>query len=236
MPRRAQKGEKLEISFAQKNKWSKDWMQYWFYVRTGGMSSTGSDGKKNTRYPLASVMTPMRPLTQGTPDLGTDKGHEACNRALALACRYSGGPDLVEEMVVANCWPLDRNRPTMTIEMVSLPMFGEGVRVPFPHFGFEKEGQATKKLVKSAEVGAREILGEMSDREYLAHRAIAGMMPWLNRVFEEFGIHHEEHDVPVMVHKSIEDKARKTASKNVTTVVEARKRKGATAPKVITKR
>jgi hypothetical protein len=31
------------------------------------------------------------------------------------------------------------------------------------------------------------------------------MMPHLNRVFEEFGIHHEEHDVPTKVHKSLED-------------------------------
>ena len=45
MPKRNKKGEKLEISFAQKNKWSKDWMQYWFYVRTGGMTSTDSEGK-----------------------------------------------------------------------------------------------------------------------------------------------------------------------------------------------
>jgi len=80
MPRRAQKGEKLEISFTQKNKWSKDWMQYWFYMRTGGMTSTVSDGKKNTRYPLASVMTPMRPLTRGTPVPRTEEGHEACDR------------------------------------------------------------------------------------------------------------------------------------------------------------
>ena len=42
----------------------------------------------------------------------------------------------------------------MTIEMVSLPVFGKGVRVPFPRFGFEKkEGRATEKLMKSAEVG-----------------------------------------------------------------------------------
>ena len=53
---------------------------------------------------------------------------------------------MVEEMVVANCWPLRRNRPTMTIEMVSLPVFGEGIRVPFPCFGFEKKGHAVKKL------------------------------------------------------------------------------------------
>ena len=124
----------------------------------------------------------------------------------------------------------------MTIEMVSLPVFGEGIRVPFPCFGFEKEGCAAEKLVKSAEAGAREILGEMSNRDYLVCRAIAGTMPWLNRVFEEFGIYYEEHEVPVKVYKSIEDKARKATTKNITIVVEARKRKGATAPKVTTKR
>ena len=66
------------------------------------MTSTGSDGKKNTRYPLASVMTPMKPLTQGIPSLGTNEGREACNKAFALACQYFGGHDLVEEMVAAN--------------------------------------------------------------------------------------------------------------------------------------
>ena len=61
----------------------------------------------------------------------------------------------------------------MTIEMVSLPVFGKGVGVPFPCIGFEKkEGRAAEKLVKSTEVGAHEIIGEMSDREYLACRAI----------------------------------------------------------------
>ena len=115
----------------------------------------------------------------------------------------------------------------MTIEMVNLPIFGEGVGVPFPYFGFEKkEGRAAKKLVKSTKAMAREILGKMSNREYLARHAITGTMPWLNRVFEEFRVHHEEHDVPTRVHKSIEDKARKAAAKNVTVVAEARKRKG----------
>ena len=72
----------------------------------------------------------------------------------------------------------------MTLEMVKLPVFGEGVGVPFPRFGFgKKEGSAVEKLVKSVEAGTHGILGEMSDREYLACRAIAGMMPQLNRVF-----------------------------------------------------
>ena len=132
------------------------------------MASTRADGKKNTWYPLASVMMPMKPLTQGILGSRTKEGREACDRTFALAYRYSRGQDLVEEMVVANCWPLRRNRPTMTIEMVSLPVFGKGIRVPFPRFGFEKkEGRVAEKLVKSMEVGAREILGKMSDREKL---------------------------------------------------------------------
>ena len=103
MPKRNQKGEKLEISFAQKNKWNKDWMQYWFYVRTSGMTSTDDEGKKHTRYPLASVMTPMKPSTQGTPGPDVAKGREACDRAFTLAYHYSGGHDLVEEMVASKC-------------------------------------------------------------------------------------------------------------------------------------
>ena len=46
---------------------------------------------------------------------------------------------MIEEMVAANCWPLGRNMLAMTFEMVSLPVFGEGVGVPFPCFGFEKK-------------------------------------------------------------------------------------------------
>jgi hypothetical protein len=152
-------------------------MQYWFYIRTGGLTSTGADGKKNTRYPLASVMTLMRPLTQGIPGPGAEEGREDCDKAFALTCRYSGGRDMVEEMVVANCWPLGRNRPAMTIEMVSLPVFGEGVGVPFPRFGFKKEGRAVQKVLKFAEARAREILGDMSDREFLTRRAILAQCP-----------------------------------------------------------
>ena len=60
--------------------------------------------------------------------------------------------------------------------------------------------------MKVVETGAHEILGEMSNKEYLACRAIVGTMPHLNRVFEELGIHHEEHEVPAKVQKSLEDK------------------------------
>ena len=78
-------------------------MQYWFYVRTGGMTSTDSEGKKHTRYPLALVMTPMKPSTQGTPRAEVVEGCEACDKTFALACCYSRGCDLVKEMVASKC-------------------------------------------------------------------------------------------------------------------------------------
>ena len=61
-------------------------------------------------------------------------------------------------------------------------------------------------------------------------------MTRLNRVFEELGIHHEEHKVPSKVLKSIEEKAKKAAAKNATAVVESKKRKGASGPKTISKK
>ena len=76
-------------------------MQHWFYIRTSGVTSTDSEGKKHTRYPLVSVMTLMKPSTQEIPRPEVKEGREACDRAFALACRYSGGRDLVEEMVAS---------------------------------------------------------------------------------------------------------------------------------------
>jgi hypothetical protein len=43
---------------------------------------------------------------------------------------------------------------------------------------------------------------------------------------EELGIHHEEHKVPPKVLASIEEKSKRAAAKNVTMVVESKKRKG----------
>jgi hypothetical protein len=50
------------------------------------------------------------------------------------------------------------------------------------------------------------------------------------------GIHPEEHKVPLKVLKSIEEKANKAASKNATMVVESKKGKGASGPKIISKK
>lgn len=60
------------------------------------------DGKKVTRYPFASVMKPLDPWTSVTPPTKLTTYRISCNKAFALACRYSGGRDLVEEMVAAD--------------------------------------------------------------------------------------------------------------------------------------
>ena len=66
-------------------------MKYWFYVQTFGITTTHEDGKKSTRFPLASVMTEMKPLTKFNPSGEMTLQREACDKAFALACRYSGG-------------------------------------------------------------------------------------------------------------------------------------------------
>jgi hypothetical protein len=79
--------------------------------------------------------------------------------------------------------------------------------------------------VSEIEEAARVIAGKISDKEYLAQKSSTGTMSWLNRVFEELGIHHEEYVVPPEVILFIEEKKKVTA-KNVTAVAESKKRKG----------
>ena len=96
MAKRQQSDPRLEISYYQKNKSDKEWMQYWFYVRTSGVTSTGDDGRKTTRYPLASVMSEMKPSTRVAPSSEVSLPRAACDKAFAMAYHYSGGRDLVE--------------------------------------------------------------------------------------------------------------------------------------------
>ena len=107
-------------------------MRYWFYVQTFGVTTIHEDGKKSTRYHLASIMTEMKPLAKVNPSDEMTTEREACDRAFALACRYSRGCDLVEEMVAMRFWPLGKSKPSFKIEMVNLPIFGKAEGVPFP--------------------------------------------------------------------------------------------------------
>jgi hypothetical protein len=120
--KRQQGGSRLEISYCQKNKWDRDWMRYWFYVWTYSMTCTFDDGTKVVRYPMASVMSEMKPLSKVALSEEMTPKREACDRVFALACRYSRGRDLVEEMVASNYRPLGKRNPKLHIEMVNVPV------------------------------------------------------------------------------------------------------------------
>jgi hypothetical protein len=79
------------------------------------------------------------------------------------------------------------------------------------------------------EQGVREIVREITDKEFLSQRSTGGTMRWLNKVLEELRICHEEHKVPPKVLASIEEKKRKAITKNATAVVKSKKQKGARA-------
>ena len=182
-------------------------------------------------------MTEMKPLMKVNPCGEITPQSEAYDKAFALACWYSRGCDLVEEMVTSNGWPLGKSRPSFKIEMVNILIYGPAKRVPFPRFGIELlEGESVEDFVSSMEEGAREIVGDISEREFLVRWVIGGTITRLNWVFEELGIHHEEHKVPPKVLKSVEEKAKKVAAKNATTVAESKKRKGASGPQTISKK
>jgi hypothetical protein len=211
-------------------------MEDWFYVRMTGQTLTYDDGSEETIYPLAFIMSEMSPLCHVTPPAWVSTERWACDKAFALACRYSGGRDLVEEMVAANYWPLGRRNECFQIEMVQVPVFGPLEGVPFPQFGrVLPPDQDCDALVAGVEEVAQAIVGAMSDKEYLTRRSESGTMPWLNQVFEELGIHHEKHVVPPKVLASIEKKQQKAAAKNATVAAESKKRKDQDGSKVLSK-
>jgi hypothetical protein len=186
---------------------------------------------------LASVMSKMAPSSKVNPPTEITPKREAYDRAFALACRYSGGRDLVEEMVASKFWPLGKRNEGFHIEMVQVPVFSQTKGLPFPWFDRAlPSDQDMDAFVLEIKEAARQIVGKMSDKEYLARRSISGMMPRLNGVLEEFGIHHEEYVVPLDVLATIEEKKRKVATKNATVAAESKKRKGMAGSKVLAKR
>ena len=57
MEKRGQKDGGLELSYAQKYKWEKDWAHYWFYVKTPSVKPKSGPNVK--KYPFASTMSDM---------------------------------------------------------------------------------------------------------------------------------------------------------------------------------
>jgi hypothetical protein len=94
----------------------------------------------------------MKPLAKVTPSEEVTPEREAYNRAFALACRYSRGRDIIEEMVASNCWPVGKGQPSFTIEMVNVPIYGPTDGVPFPRFEIElNKGEDPKEFTAIVE-------------------------------------------------------------------------------------
>ena len=116
MSKRNQGVDRLEISFCQKGKWDRGWLEQWFYVKTYGVHSTTEDGVELSEYPLTSRMEEMASHTHVDPPEEVSPMREACDQAFAAACRYSGAHDLVEEIMASNYWPLGKNNPAFRLE------------------------------------------------------------------------------------------------------------------------
>jgi len=225
---------RCEISFFQKGKWDKDWMRAWFYVRTPTASKTLDDGRVDKVYAYASKMKELKPVYKVDPSTQMSKERRACDQAFALACRYSGGHDLVEEMVATDYWPLGRRTDEFTIEMVQVPVFGPPEGLPFPRFHAGlPEGETKESFLDRVEVSAQRIVGKISEKEYLQRKSTLGTMPRFNRIFEELGIEYNEYVIPSDVLLGLEKK--KDSSKAVA-AAESKKRKGGGAVKTLAKK
>ena len=64
-------------------------------MKTYEVRGTTEDGAEVVEYPLTSRMEEMAPHTRVDPPEEMSPVREACDRAFAAACRYSGGHDLV---------------------------------------------------------------------------------------------------------------------------------------------
>ncbi|XP_021315213.1 uncharacterized abhydrolase domain-containing protein DDB_G0269086-like [Sorghum bicolor] len=209
-------------------------MRAWFYVRTPAASKTLDDGSVDKVYPYASLMKELKPFSKVDPSQEMSEERLACDKAFALACRYSGGRDLVEEMVAADYWLLGRRTDEFTIEMVQVPVFGPPEGLPFPRFGAGiPEDETKESFLDRVEVSARRIVGKISEKEYLQRRSALGTMPRFNRVFEELGIEYEDYVIPPDVLLGLEKK--KDSSKAVA-LAESKKRKGGGAVKQLAKK
>ena len=126
---------------------------------------------------------------------------------------------------------MGKNNPAFQLEQVKVPVFGPEAGILFPRFGQSLgEGVTEDSFISEVEEAAIGLVGKISEREYMSRRAVFGIMPRLNRVFEELGIVYREREVPAEVIASIDKKKKKTSVKNanVTAEAESKKRKGAT--------
>jgi hypothetical protein len=209
-------------------------MKAWFYVKSPPASRTLDDGKVEKVFPYASKMKELKPVYKVDPSSEMSEEHKACDKAFALVCRFSGGQDLVEEMVASDYWPLGHRNEEFTIEMVQVSVFGPPEGIPIPRFGVGlSEGETKESFLDRVKASACRIVGKISEKEYVQRKTTLATMSWFNRVFEEVGIEYDEYAVPSDVLLGLEK--RRDASKTIA-AAESRKRRGGGATKTLAKK
>ena len=79
MSKRNQGIDRLEISFCQKGKWDRGWLEQWFYMKTYRVRGTTKDGAEVLEYPLTSRMEEMAPHTRVEPPEEMSPARVACD-------------------------------------------------------------------------------------------------------------------------------------------------------------
>src|SRR5688572_20180519 len=132
MPR--QKNDKrnlprVELTFAQRNKWDDAWLTHWFYVKVE-MAWLGAE------FPFYAPFGPMDVLT--TPSFIQTAVVTKCEAAYRAVGPLISGHNLVEEYVAAQAWPLsaDFAKP---FKLVEKKVSWSEKAVPYPCFELSKE-------------------------------------------------------------------------------------------------
>lgn len=130
----------------------------------------------------------------------------------------------------------------MSLIKMRLPIFGSEGEEFCPCFYLERvRDESDEEFVQSVEQSASKILGEISEWEYLSRRAIDGLMPRLNRVFEEMKVAYGERVIPDKILKAAAEKGSKAprvaaATSAAVTQAESKKRKDGEGSKAVPKR
>lgn len=128
---RANKQKKLrrvELSFAQKNKWGEDWTHYWFYVKVGRPDPLSPE---STIYPFACGVEDLD-VTYAPDYDGKPAAFKACCDAFYLATTTLSGRDVIEEALAVGILPLSRGWAPLRMESKVFPSCQK--ELPYPRF------------------------------------------------------------------------------------------------------
>jgi hypothetical protein len=229
VPRKEKKRSKygrVELSYAQRNKYDDSWVSYWFYVT---IEKKGALPGVDSTYPLHCQITDLNFVTQ--PGFNDDSAFKKCNEAFHLAVLALSGRDVVEEFVAAKIWPLQSDWRAESFEYVKFDCHGS--KLPCPRLKLERpKDKSDESIVAEVEREACDIIGPYHEKEYESAVAIVKHDGRINRVLHMMGVKVEPRA------KSSRPSKRTRASGNTGSEVPPAKKaktKEAVAPKVTKK-